>query len=295
METNKKINIAEMLKDCPKGTTLYSPICGECRVFKIYDHLGFDVINETDDIFNFSYDGRYNLMGECCIFPSKKNRDWSTFKRPFKDGDVVSIITDKKLWYGIYKKEFIDTLYCYVSYSTVTKSLYLAPDNLCSTDSISEIHFSTDEEKQKLFDAIKSNGYKWNAETKTLEKLIESKFKVGDWVEFKYYERKPAKVIRIENNVYYLSSGDTLMFQDEHCWELTTKKFDIATLKPFTKVLVRDSDAQKWTVDLFSFFDKSLVYPYSCVGHYTSQCIPFEGNEHLLGTSNDCDEFYKNW
>lgn len=24
-------------------------------------------------------------------------------------------------------------------------------------------------------------------------------------------------------------------------------------------------------------------------------CIPYEGNEHLLGTKEDCDEFYKNW
>ena len=70
------INIAEILKDCPKGTKLYSPICGECRLVKIYDGLGFDVINDTDDVFNFSYDGRYNLNGECCIFPSKENKDW---------------------------------------------------------------------------------------------------------------------------------------------------------------------------------------------------------------------------
>ena len=83
------INIAEILKDCPKGTKLYSPICGECRLIKIYDGLGFDVINDTDDVFNFSYDGRYNLNGECCIFPSKDNRDWNTF-RPFKDGDIIS-------------------------------------------------------------------------------------------------------------------------------------------------------------------------------------------------------------
>ena len=32
---------------------------------------------------------------------------------------------------------------------------------------------ATEEEKQKLFKAIKDNGYKWNPETKTLEKLIE--------------------------------------------------------------------------------------------------------------------------
>jgi hypothetical protein len=45
---------------------------------------------------------------------------------------------------------------------------------------IEEKHLATEEEKQKLFKAIKDNGYKWNSETKTLEKLIEPKFKVGD-------------------------------------------------------------------------------------------------------------------
>ena len=76
---------------------------------------------------------------------------------------------------------------------------------------------------------------------------------------------------------------------------LVRNKFDINNLKPFDKVLVRDNNTQKWTADLFSFFDKSLVYPYSCVGHYTNQCIPFESNKHLLGTTDDCDEYFKTW
>lgn len=27
----------------------------------------------------------------------------------------------------------------------------------------------------------------------------------------------------------------------------------------------------------------------------TKQCIPYKGNEHLLGTTNDCNDFYKTW
>lgn len=34
------INIAEILKNCPKETKLYSPICGDCRLIKIYNGLG---------------------------------------------------------------------------------------------------------------------------------------------------------------------------------------------------------------------------------------------------------------
>lgn len=70
---------------------------------------------------------------------------------------------------------------------------------------------------------------------------------------------------------------------------------EITTLKPFDKVLVRDNNEQKWTIDYFSFADKEQVYPFICVGHYVSQCIPYEENEHLLGTTNDCDEYYKTW
>lgn len=86
-----------------------------------------------------------------------------------------------------------------------------------------------------------------------------------------------------------------LPIADQDDWELVSNKFDITTLKPFDKVLVRDNNIQKWTVDIFSFFDKSLTHPYSCTGHYTNQCIPYEGNEHLLGTTNNCNEYYKTW
>jgi hypothetical protein len=159
---------------------------------------------------------------------------------------------------------------------------------------------ATEEEKQKLFDAIKANGYKWNAETKTLEKLIEPKFKVGDRIRSiissNYYT-----IVDIKNDQYFIKSDDAekfpyhVPFSYETNYELVPNKFNIATLKPFDKVLVRDNNEQKWTVDLFSFYDKDLVYKYVCVGHYVNQCIPYEDNKHLLGTTDDCDEYYKTW
>lgn len=55
--------------------------------------------------------------------------------------------------------------------------------------------------------------------------------------------------------------------------------------KQFERVLVRDDYDEVWKCDLFSHID---VYGnYSCVGvDYWKQCIPYEGNEHLLGTTN---------
>lgn len=75
--------------------------------------------------------------------------------------------------------------------------------------------------------------------------------------------------------------------------EKIVQKFDISTLKPFDKVLVRNRYNHLWIADLFSYISKSKQFV--CVVHTTNQCIPYEGNEHLLGTSNNCDDFYKIW
>lgn len=54
--------------------------------------------------------------------------------------------------------------------------------------------------------------------------------------------------------------------------------------KPFDKVLVRDIDEDEWECSLFSHIDEEDYYV--CVGSWWLQCIPYEGNEHLLGTKN---------
>lgn len=72
-------------------------------------------------------------------------------------------------------------------------------------------------------------------------------------------------------------------------------KFDIPdknkaerNFKPFDKVLVRDSDDRKWVCDFFEGIPTSNVYEYSSVLRgLVHQCIPYKGNEHLLGTKNN--------
>lgn len=108
------------------------------------------------------------------------------------------------------------------------------------------------------------------------------------------------------NTIYFYSDGSYLNHTCSKCvifpkgkttWEgfVPSCKFDITTLKPFDKVLVRDNDEQMWTTDIFSFYNEKHVYHFMCVGHYTNQCVPYEQNKHLLGTTSDCDEFYKIW
>lgn len=61
-------------------------------------------------------------------------------------------------------------------------------------------------------------------------------------------------------------------------------------LQPFDKVLVRDDPNQKWTVDIFSYYNREdNDYPYICVGNHYCHCLPYnEQTAYLVGTK----EFY---
>ena len=285
-----KINIAEILKDCPKGTKLYSPLCGECRVIEVYNSLGFDVINGSNDVFNFSYDGRYNLMGECCIFPSKDNRDWNTFQRPFKEGDIV--ISNRG---DIHLLRTEDSSYCaYRKYAW--RSTYEFDST--TTTMVRVVRLATEEEKAKLLQAIKENGYKWNEETKTLEMLIEPKFKIDDKVRHKTNHNVVFTIDGIEEDFYTCASKIAFSFNEQDNYELIPDKFNITTLIPFeSRILVRDNIDEVWFPCFFGgICNDDNKYPYRIVGGERWKCcIPYEGNEHLLNKKDDCDTFYKNW
>lgn len=84
----KKIDLVEILKDCPMGTKLYSCLHGEVEFCNIADS-GFPILVSTKLNYypSFTSDGRYlgdGYEGECVLFPSKDNRDWSTFVAPKK-------------------------------------------------------------------------------------------------------------------------------------------------------------------------------------------------------------------
>ena len=71
------------------------------------------------------------------------------------------------------------------------------------------------------------------------------------------------------------------------------EKFDPKTLQPFDKVLIRNVDNGFWNAAFFSYIAGQWV---NCVGSGTAECIPYnEETKHLLGTKEDCPEFYKWW
>lgn len=79
--------------------------------------------------------------------------------------------------------------------------------------------------------------------------------------------------------------------------ELPKPHYDIKNFKPFDKVLVRDGYREKWRCAWFSYYDKTRPYHFITTGADYSyrQCVPFEVNKHLLGTTDMCDEQYINW
>lgn len=238
---NNKINIAEILKDCPKGMKLYSPLFGELKLNGTLENKNkVSILSTGDDgkeyFDSFSKNGSYYpkySQSECLLFPSSKMRDWSKF---FKRGDAVYIreanyVTD----YAIFESWKND------DYTEFNASIFygnkfgFAERKVCRT---------------KLY-------------TKANDIL---KAKLITFIEQHY------------NGKY---NPDTLQVEG------VKKEYPF---KPFDKVLVRDDDGQEWKINFFSHYDEKVCYKYHCLKSCYEQCIPYEGNEHLLGTTDPYTE-----
>jgi hypothetical protein len=289
-----KINIAEILKNCPKGMEL------DCTMF---DDVKFIRVEEDNKPICIRTGAIYRYLtkfgtwtfddnAKCIIFPKGKTT-WEGFQRPFKDGDILVGRSNQPFIFE--KLNDGDGCYSYCGISCVGE-FWLASTDWTFANSL---RFATEEEKKKLFDAIKDNGYRWNAETKTLEKLVKPKFEVGDVIQdIDTYKVKITEV-NIEDECYEYESMiakgiGSIGFSKQDNWELVPNKFDITTLKPFeSRVLVRGDENCFWEPAIFGFYNE--VYFHVVGGTAWRQCIPYEGNEHLLGTTNDCANFYKTW
>ena len=81
---NENLNLIELLKDCPKGTKLYSTVFGEVEYVGIAKESGYPIIfrtskNTTNAV--TSEGTHFDCFdGECTLFPNKEQRDWSKFK-----------------------------------------------------------------------------------------------------------------------------------------------------------------------------------------------------------------------
>lgn len=116
-----QIDLTEILKDCPKGTKLFSLIEGNVLFDRINDNnyeYPILVRDKYQCIKSFTGEGllkRGYSDAECVLFPSSKMRDWSKF---FKRGDVICRSTE----YGIFDK-WIDSTY--TKFTTSISHCYL--------------------------------------------------------------------------------------------------------------------------------------------------------------------------
>ena len=215
-------------------------------------------------------------------------------KPEFKDGDIAAdehgniAIYKGTMWYN---KKLAD-YYC--GYRKSDNRFLTKTERDGHFGLIEELHHATEKEKEILFKAIENNGYKWNSEAKSLEKL--PIFKTGDRIKHKSSNLYCTLGEYSEGiSAYRTNIGLAITYKDMEQWELAPNKFDISTLTPFeSRVLVRNVGA--WEPAFWGYYSKEYAYPFVVDGGNTfAQCVPYEGNEHLLGTTNDCDDFYKIW
>jgi hypothetical protein len=139
MEEKKELNLVEILKDCPKGMTLWSPCWGdltyngidwnEYGAWKSDDdeEEGFFPILTTwvESDLSFNPYGKYVNNGDVMIYPSKENRDWSTFKveKPKWNPDTLQPF-DKVLVRDVVSQYWCGNLYLYTDKETDSEYPY---------------------------------------------------------------------------------------------------------------------------------------------------------------------------
>lgn len=235
MEKKDNINIAEILKDCSKGTKLYSSLFGNVELYSVSENNIQVRISKgrTYEYFNFTSEGLYYLgyyYAEKILFPSSEMRDWTRF---FKRGDVV--IKNGGGMAAVFDGWANDT---YTEFNT-TINLY---------------------------------GDGNTGEEKVCDTLL---FRKATEEECKQFVKKAERILNGKYN------PDTLRVEPvkSEC-----------PFKPFDKVLVRDNDEGEWYANYFSHYKENNDCPYVCIDNSYIYCIPYEGNEHLLGTTDPYTE-----
>ena len=87
---NENIDLTKILKDCPKDTKFYSSIFGDVKIAIIKSNKDYPITifaanRSIGPLCRLSKNGKYNNQfdGECTLFPSKDQRDWSKFSAPW--------------------------------------------------------------------------------------------------------------------------------------------------------------------------------------------------------------------
>lgn len=320
-----KINVAAILKDKPQGTKLYDWLH---NIDVEFDNVETTEIETSiwctrnkggyNELFGYSKLGTLIgwFDGLQILFPSKEMRDWSKFL--WKKGDVL---VSKDNVHIIFEKFEDDTYTRFKGKHYLWKECNVEDYNKEETKMLTSVfEKATDDVAQTYIKTIEEHlDGKLNLETLEIEKQLE--FKDGDIV---VYGKSVAICRKIYKHTlsFYVSLNEMvgLLFADEvesseeyrfateeekqqlfdalekegKAWDAEKKQIvDLkpkVELKPFDKVLVRDFSRDKWSISFFSFKKEDL---YVCINHCSwNQCIPYEGNESLLGTTKNVEVSY---
>lgn len=316
MERN--FNIAEILKNKPKGTKLYADAFGELSIENICteDNIGITLSDNGGTDWLFYNDGKYSWRGESILVPSKEMRDWNKFA--WKKGDVLVNSRGLKILFDRWANDKYTSFYA--------KTINLVEDAFLDTN----LHTLASEKEAKSFVKYieEKLGGKLNLESLEIEKQPE--FKDGDIAFADYGNRQDifivsektrlsegySSFISLDLKGLTLSMGSrTTFFKKDLCklrlateeekqqlfdalakenkaWDAEKKQIvDLKpkwTPKPFDRVITRGGDDSIWTANIFSHIDRYGQYvTIGCIGGYP-YCIPYnEETAKLIGTTNN--------
>lgn len=317
----EKINIAKILKYKPKGIRLYSPIFGECTFCYVREDTNDICVKKHNGVIEyFNSEGLYFALGEVMLFPSNEMRDWSKF---FKKGDVLVYFDGKcKVIFDKFDDDKYTSFIGKHYLENYGKDGELQDYEEIHCGSTVKYTKESEEAAQTYINTIEERlGGKLNRETLEIEKT-KPEFNDGDIV-FEEGNRNYCSAIGVlKKDKQGCFMFDIFLTKDKVCYnseyiylpirlatEEEKKQFFSALekkgkswdsnkksivdlkpkveLKPFDRVLVRDFEDQAWQVSLFSYKDSDSYY--CCNGCAWNQCIPYIGNESLLGTTKDVE------
>jgi hypothetical protein len=319
----KNINLAKILNGKPVNTKLWSPLFGDVYTSSICSEDTIIVVNHHAESSSFYNNGKYfdHAEAEPLLFPSKEMRDWGKFA--WKKGDVLISNDGKK---EVFFNGFTDGTYALFKAKhgfeilSDGNTMYLADEDGIAT---SDYTLEDKDAAQTYINTIEERlSGKLNRETLEVEKP-QPEFKDGDIVISDSGTIVIVRGISLTRKIYYhaymrneyiyinqvegeffsrisrikrfaTDSEKQQLFdalaKEGKRWDSEKKQIvDLkpkVELKPFDRVLVRDSKSDKWRANLFGYIDNGEYY--HCVFANWVYCIPYnEETAHLLGTTDE--------
>lgn len=317
----EKINVAEILKDKPKGTKLYSDICyGECVLNEVSENAIYVDMYNKERFWYFSVYGTIYAFpnGGVLLYPSKEMRDWSKFA--WKKGDVLSCGVDNLCIFEKFANEEYTEFY----------AKFVTPNYSGNTFKTEKWSKETNEAviKQYISNIEEFKGGKLNLTTLEIEKqpefkdgdivfmkgiksklfancifILKGEYKDGDERAFYYaFYNADDKFTKAEygNTKVHYSLRSATDSEKQQLFDALAKKgktWDAekkaivylkpkCEFKPFDKVLSRRCSEDYWVLN---FYSHKTDYYHVCIdGSSNLDCIPYnEETAHLLGTTDE--------